>query len=79
MRLKVIAILLCIACICTITGCGSRVVSESVEASASPQEAFGNAPVASPELAAQTAQTEICGLFRTDPIGDRGRPGGEYG
>ena len=55
MRLKVIAILLCIACICTITGCGSRVVSESVEASASPQEAFGNAPVASPELAAQTA------------------------
>lgn len=59
MRSQVIAILLCISCICTMTGCGSRAVSESVEASASPQEAFGNAPVASPELAAQTAQTEM--------------------
>lgn len=54
MRSQVIAILLCISCICTMTGCGSRAVSESVEASASVQAAFGNAPAVSPELAAQT-------------------------
>lgn len=54
MRSRVIAILLCISCICTMTGCGSRAVSESVEASASAPAAFGNAPAVSPELAAQT-------------------------